>query len=121
MKTQKMTTKTISLFLAGSVLLTSCASTTTIESIPSDAKIYLNGEYVGKTPYTHTDTRIVGSTTTVKLEKEGYSPLNTSFSRNEEVEVGAIIGGIFTWIPLLWVMKYKPTHTYELTPIPGNE
>lgn len=116
-----MTTKTISLLLAGSILLTSCASTTMIQSNPGGAKLYLNGEPVGTTPYTHQDTKIVGSTTTVKLEKEGYETLNTSFSRDEEVDAGAIVGGILVLVPFLWTMKYKPTHTYELKPIPGNE
>ncbi len=120
MKKKTITTKTVSLFLAGTILLSSCASTTMIQSIPSGAKVYLNGEPVGKTPYSHTDTKIVGSTTTVKLEKEGYEPLNTSFSRNEEADVGAIIGGIFVLIPFFWTMKYKPTHTYELSPILDN-
>jgi hypothetical protein len=121
MKKQTMTTKMILLLLAGSVLLTSCASTTMIQSNPSGAKVYLNGEPVGTTPYTHRDTKIVGSTTTVKLEKEGYAPLNTSFSRDEEVDVGAIIGGVFVLVPFLWTMKYKPTHTYELTTSSGSE
>jgi len=121
MKKQTTTTKTISLLLASSVLLASCASTTMVQSNPSGAKVYLNGEPVGTTPYTHRDTKIVGSTTTVKLEKEGYGPLNTSFSRDEEVDVGAIIGGVFVLVPFLWTMKYKPTHTYELTPSSDNE
>lgn len=116
-----MTTKMISLVLAGSILLTSCTSTTLIQSNPGGAKVYLNGEPVGTTPYTHRDTKIVGSTTTVKLEKEGYEPLHTSFSRDEEVEVGAIIGGLFVLVPFLWTMKYKPTHTYELTPSSGDD
>jgi hypothetical protein len=92
-----------------------------IQSNPSGAKVYLNGEPVGTTPYTHQDTKIVGSTTIVKLEKEGYEPLNTFFSRNEEADIGAIIGGIFVWVPFLWTMKYKPTHTYELTPDSGDK
>jgi hypothetical protein len=92
-----------------------------IQSNPSGVKVYLNGEPVGTTPYTHRDTKIVGSTTTVKLKKEGYAPLNTSFSRNEEVDVGAIIGGVFVLVPFLWTMKYKPIHIYELTPSSGNE
>jgi hypothetical protein len=121
MKKQRITTKIISLLLTGSILLTSCASTTMIQSSPSGAKVYLNGEPVGTTPHIHRDTKIVGSTNTVKLEKEGYNPLNTSFSRDEEVDVGAIIGGLFVLVPFLWTMKYKPTHTYELTPSSGNE
>ena len=111
-----MTKKTISLILAGSILLISCSSTTMIQSNPSGAKVYLNGEPVGTTPYTHQDTKIVGSLTTVKLEKEGFDPLNTSFSRDEVVDIGAIIGGVFVFVPFLWTMKYKPSHTYELTP-----
>ncbi len=117
MKKQSMSTKLISIILVASVVLTSCASTTMIQSIPTGAKLYLNSEPVGTTPYTHEDTKIIGSTTTVRLEMEGYEPLHTSFSRDEEADVGAIIGGFFVLIPFLWAMKYKPTHTYELTPI----
>lgn len=108
--------KTISVLLAFSFFIVSCSSTTMIQSTPGTAKVYLNGEPVGVTPYTHSDTRIVGSSTTVRLEKEGYETLNTSFSRDEEVDVGAIIGGIFVLVPFLWTMKYKPVHTYELVP-----
>ena len=112
-----ITLKIASIILAGTVLLSSCASTTMIQSTPSGAKLYLDGENVGKTPYSHTDTKIVGSTTTVKLKKEGYETFNTSFSRNEQADVGAIIGGLFVWVPFLWTMKYKPTHSYELSPL----
>jgi len=100
--------------------LTNCASTTLIQSNPSGAKVYLNGEPVGTTPYAHRDTKIVGTPTTVKLEKEGYAPVNTSFSRDEEADIGAIIGGFLVLIPFLWTMKYKPYHTYDLTPSAGN-
>lgn len=110
----------IALLLAATLLFYSCASTTIIRSTPSDAKLYLNGEPVGETPYTHTDTKIVGSSNTVRLEKEGYETLNTSFSRNEEADVGAIIGGILVLVPFLWTMKYKPVHIYELEPLSGS-
>lgn len=121
MKKLTITTKTISLFLACIILLSSCASTTMIQSNPSGAKIYIDGQPVGTTPYSHTDTKIVGSVTIVKLEKEGYDPLITDFSRNEQVDVGAIIAGCFVYIPFLWTMKYNPTHFYELTKSTGNE
>jgi len=116
-----MIIKTVSLFLAGSILLASCASTTMIQSTPSGAKVYLNSEPVGTTPYPYTDTKIVGSTTMLKLTMEGYDPLYTSFSRDEQVDVGAIIAGVFVLFPFIWIMKYKPTHTYELLPNSGNE
>ena len=116
MKKTKLLSKAISLMLAGAILFASCSSTTLIQSSPSGAKVYLNGEYTGVTPYTHTDTKIVGSSTQVRLEKEGYETLNTAFSRNEDADVGAIIGGIFFLFPFLWTMKYKPVRTYELVP-----
>lgn len=112
-----LTVRIVSLVLTLSILLSSCASSTMIYSGPEDAKIYIDGEPVGKTPYLHTDTKIIGSTTTVKLEKEGYQPFYTTFSRNEQADAGAIIGGLFVWIPFLWTMKYKPTRTYEMIPL----
>lgn len=110
-----------SLVLAVSLLLASCSSTTMINSSPNGAKVFLNGEQVGTTPYAHSDTKIVGSTTTVKLEKEGYETFNTTFSRSEKADVGAIIGGVFVLVPFFWTMKYKPERTYELIPLAGTK
>lgn len=121
MKKQTIKIKAVSMLLAGSVLLASCSSTTMIQSTPTGAKVYIDGQPAGTTPYPHTDTKIVGSATTVKLEKEGYEPLNTSFYRNEQVDIGAIIGGIFVYVPFLWTMKYNPVHMYELTPGSGDQ
>lgn len=103
--------------LAATTLLSSCASTTMLQSAPPGARVYLNGESVGVTPYRHRDTKIVGATTEVRLEKEGYETLNTSFSRDEQADVGAIVGGIFFLFPFLWTMKYKPVHSYEMRPL----
>jgi ABC-type oligopeptide transport system substrate-binding subunit len=103
--------------LAFSVLFASCSSTTLIQSEPSGAKVYMNEEYKGVTPLTYSDTKIVGSVTTLRLEKEGYETFNTLLSRNERVDVGAIIGGLFVLVPFLWTMQYNPTHTYELKPL----
>lgn len=102
--------------IGAAVLLSSCSSTTIIQSSPSGAKLYMNGERVGTTPYTHTDTKIVGSTTILKITSEGYEDFNGVLKRDEDVNVGAIIGGIFFLFPFLWVMDYKPTHFYELAP-----
>lgn len=59
----------------------------------------MNGESVGTTPYQHSDTKIVGSSTNIRLEKEGYENYNAVISRNEKADVGAIIGGVFTLVP----------------------
>lgn len=113
--------KLFSFILSLSLFFASCTSTTLIQSTPTGAKLYIDGEPAGTTPYSHSDTKIVGSTTSVKLEKEGYEPFITSFARNEEVDVGAVIGGLFVWIPFLWTMKYKPAHTYELKPVADKQ
>lgn len=91
-----------------------CSSTTLVRSTPAGAKLYLNGEYVGTTPYSMTDTRIVGSTTSVRLELPGYETTTGTISRNEEFDVGACIGGVFLLVPFLWIMGYKPEHHFEL-------
>ena len=110
----KKITRYTSLFLALSILLASCSSTTLIQSNPTQAKVYLNSELVGETPYRHTDSKIVGSSMVVKLEKEGYKPFVTTITKDEQVDVGAIIGGLFVVVPFLWTMKYQPVHNYEL-------
>lgn len=102
-------------------VLSGCAGTTLITSDPPGASLYLNGEKVGVTPYTHTDRKIIGSTNLVTLKKEGYVDLNTSFSRNEELDIGAVIGGVVFLVPFLWTMEYKPSHSYELSPLKPNQ
>jgi hypothetical protein len=105
------------LLLAVLVLFTSCASTTMIQSVPSDASVYVNGMYMGKTPYAYSDESIVGTCHSLRISKEGYEDFNTYLCRNEQADVGAIIGGIFFLFPFLWTMKYYPERTYELYPL----
>jgi len=98
------------------VFLVACSSTTTIRSEPDGAVVYLNGERVGRTPYPMRDKKIVGSTTSVRLEHPDCKPLDAAISRDEQLDVGALIAGLLTLVPLLWVMEYKPSHQYELEP-----
>jgi hypothetical protein len=114
MKKFTLQARIIALFLASVLLFSSCASTTLIDSIPSNAELFLDGEFVGVTPYSMTDTKIIGTCTSVRIEKENHHNFHTSICRNEEIDPGAIIGGIFFWFPFLWAMKYKPTHFYKL-------
>ncbi len=121
MKRSNVLLKVNLLLLSATLLFTSCASTTMIESIPSGAKVYTDGEYLGETPYPYKDTKIVGSCTSIELKKEGYEPFVTNLCRNEQADVGAIIAGVFFLVPFLWTMKYKPTHDYELVPKPNKQ
>lgn len=97
-------------------LVAACSSSTVIRTNVPGSKVYLNGMYVGSTPYTMTDTKIVGSSTQVRIEAPGYEPLIASISRNEQFSVGACIGGVFLLFPFLWIMEYQPDHYYELRP-----
>lgn len=92
-----------------------CASSTIINSNPSGASVYLNGEKVGTTPYTMTDNKIIGTTTTVRLTKAGCEDFNTVISRSEEFDAAPVILGFCLGIwPWLWAMKYKPSRSYDL-------
>jgi hypothetical protein len=106
--------KSISVFMAVTVLITSCASATLIQSNPSGAYVYIDSQKKGTTPYSYCDTKIVGSSTNITLKKDGYQDLNVTLVRSESADVGAIIGGFFLLFPFLWTMKYYPTHNYEL-------
>ncbi len=90
-----------------------CSSTTVIRSSDPEAKIYLDGELRGRGTATETDTKIIGASTSVKLQKDGCEPQFYSFSRSEEFDVGACIGGVLVLVPFLWIQKYKPEHNYE--------
>ncbi|HXP50463.1 MAG TPA: SHOCT domain-containing protein [Bacteroidia bacterium] len=107
------------LLLACSILFASCSSSTLLQSTPPGADIYADQQKLGVTPYVYTDSKIVGSTTMFTLKKDGYQDLNVTLTRNEQADVGAIIGGLFVLVPFLWVCKYNPQHNYMLTPGSG--
>ena len=117
----KFTLKIAAVLVLAIILLSGCASSTMINSSPSGAKVYINGQPVGTTPYLYKDTNLIGSVVNVDLVKEGYEPLYTSFRRLEEFNVGTFIGGCFIWPIWLWTMDYNPTHTYELVPVAANK
>ena len=114
---KKLIIQSSALILSTAILLSSCASTTVFQTTPSGAKIYMNDEPVGNTPYTYSDTKIVGTTTVVKIKADGFEDFNYVLKRNEEANIGAIIGGVLCLVPFLWVMDYKPMHNFELVPL----
>lgn len=115
-----MIKRSIAMLLALSLLFISCSSTTVLKTTPPGAKVYLNDQLVGTTPYKYSDSKIIFMRNDVRLEKEGYETLYTSFSRSEDVEIGAIIGGFLFIVPFFWALKYNPVHFYELKPKNGD-
>ena len=115
MKTQ-VPRRALALCCVVGLLLAGCSSSTVIRSNPAGARVFLDGAYVGTTPYTLSDSKIVGSTTQIRLEYPGLPPTTVAVSRNEDLKVGTLIVGIFLLVPLLWVMGYDAEHTFELAP-----
>lgn len=122
MKQYSLSVKSVCFILTLAILFSSCASSTMIRSIPENANLYIDGEPVGTTPYRHTDTKISGSSTEIRIEKEGYEPYYTEIYRLEEPAPGPIIGGfllapsIVGMLLFLWSVKYKSNHTFALVP-----
>jgi PEGA domain-containing protein len=95
-------------------LVISCSGSTMIKSIPSGAKLYVDGQYAGETPYHYSDQKIVTSETKLKLKLDGYRDFNIIMQRNEKFDPAACAGGCIVTVPFLWIMKYNPERTYEL-------
>ena len=83
------------------------------------ARVFIDGAYVGNTPYVMSDTKIVGSTTSVRLEAPGYETTQVTIHRSEQFDMGACIGGVFLLVPFLWIEGYQPEHMYMLSPAQG--
>ncbi|MBN1925122.1 MAG: PEGA domain-containing protein [Prolixibacteraceae bacterium] len=116
MKHFSLFNRTLAIAISGILLFSGCASTTMIDSYPTGAKLYLDGEPVGTTPYSMTDEKIIGSCTSVKIQKEEFNPFYTDICRDEEPNYKALVGGLFFWPIWFWAMGYKPSHIYELVP-----
>jgi hypothetical protein len=102
------------------IFLTSCASSTIINTEPQGAQVFVDGALRGTTPFTYTDRKTIGSTTSLLIKKEGYEEFQSLMVRNEEFDPAACAGGIFLLVPFLWIQKYSPERTFELTSIEGG-
>ena len=104
--------KLIALLTVLSFLL-GCASTTLIKSNPPGAKLQVDGQSVGETPYFYTDKAASGTVKTVALKKEGYKDSN-GLVRREKLSASALIGGIFLIVPFVWILEYPSQYNFEM-------
>jgi hypothetical protein len=111
---KKATLKLTSAILGIAVLVSGCASSTVLSTTPSDADIYIQGQRLGKTPYTYSDRKIAGASTMVTFKKEGYEDYNTTIRKNKKLNVGALLSGLLLVYPLFWVLGYDKAHSYDL-------
>ena len=94
----------------------SCTSHTVINSKPQGAEVYINDEYYGVTPYTYSDTKMSWTVNKLVLKKDGYEDFQTTFKKDEELNIAACCGGILVLVPFLWLFDYKEERTYILDP-----
>lgn len=104
--------------IAAAAALTACSSGTSIRVSDPDARIYVNGEYIGTGHGHYTDRKPAFTKQEVTVRKEGCKPLRYSFRRNERPDIGALIGAYYLAVPILWFTQYKPHHAYEFDCIP---
>jgi hypothetical protein len=112
----KVIRKSCALFVVLSLLFVGCASTTVIKSSPDHANIYIGDIKKGTTPYELTDTKVLYSSERVKLEKKGYKTLRTEIKKDATLNVGALVGGCFVGVPLLWLFGYEKEYFFEMEP-----
>jgi len=99
----------------------SCTSSTLITSEPKGAKLYIDSEYVGDTPYVMADQKFTTTCTQIKIEKTGFETINTQICKDEQIDIGAAISGVFLYIPWLWILGYSPVHEYTLKSTANND
>lgn len=101
------------LAILAALLLSACSSTTIIKSSDPHSKIYVNGEYVGTGRAVYTDHKVSFSSNEVQIVRPGCMPEYHTFRRNEQADIGAIIGGFLLTVPFLWTTEYKPYRAYD--------
>ncbi|HEX6993089.1 MAG TPA: hypothetical protein VF339_02990 [Gammaproteobacteria bacterium] len=106
--------------MAVAVALTACSSATTIRVSDPDARIYVNGEYVGTGKGHYSDRKPAFTKQEVTVRKEGCEPQHYTLRRNERPDVGAIVTAYYLYLPILWFTQYKPHHAYEFDCTPRD-
>lgn len=99
--------------LSALIALTACSSATTIRVSDADARIYVNGEYVGTGHGHYSDRKPAFTVQEVTLRKDGCEAQNYSFRRNERPDIGAIVSAYYLVVPIFWFTQYKNHHAYE--------
>src|SRR5690606_38831656 len=99
--------------IAAAAALVGCSSGTRIRVSDADARIYVNGEYVGTGHGRYSDRKPAFTKQEVTVRKEGCEEETYTFRRNERPALGAIVSAYYLGLPILWFLKYKDYHAYE--------
>ncbi len=101
------------LILAALLVASGCASSTHIRASDPDARIYVNGEYIGTGAARYRDRKVSFAKNEVTIQRPGCQAEQHDFRRNEDADLGAIVGGFLLTVPFLWSLEYKDERAYE--------
>ena len=101
------------LVLACASVLAACAGGTHIKVSDTDARIYVNGEYVGTGHAYYSDHKPAFTKQEITLRKDGCEEQSYTMRRNERPDLGAIVSAYYLALPILWMTQYKHKHSYE--------
>ena len=99
--------------IAALAALGGCSSGTSIRISDPDARIYVNGDYVGTGKGYYSDRKPAFTKQEVTVRKNGCEEQRYTFRRNERPDLGAIVSAYYLALPILWVTQYKGHHAYE--------
>jgi len=99
--------------IAAVTALVGCSSSTSIRISDPEARIFVNGEYVGTGHGSYQDHKPAFTEQQVRLRKQGCADESYSFRRNERPDLGAIISAYYLVLPILWFTQYENEHEYE--------
>ena len=99
--------------IAALLVLTACSSSTAIRISDPEARIYVNGEYVGTGHGYYSDRKPAFTVQEITLRKDGCEAQNYHIRRNERPDVGAIVSAYYLVVPIFWFTQYKDHHAYE--------
>ena len=105
-------------FFLIAVLISGCSSKVLIDSKPQGAKVYINDEYKGVTPYEQKDRFTIFEQPKVVLELDGYKSYEDLLTKDVPV-YPCLVCGYFLVFPMFWSLKYEPYQLVELEPGKG--
>lgn len=97
-----------------------------VHSVPQGAKVYVNGEFIGKTPCIYQDKRKAGGGTyEFKVEKEGYQTIKRTYKQKmntEEVGLAGLFALVFcvTICCVPWSFTLPDMIAFEMEPGSGT-
>lgn len=114
------TKKTSTLFVIISALITlnSCVSSTrvVINSKPSNADVYEDGQYVGKTPVSLNISNLVWDSPDITISKDGYTSMPVTLKKEEKI-TNLVIGYVINIFAFLWCYGPTENQNFVLTPL----